>query len=942
MEMIEPVFLSDHQFSVVGQTYLEETEAQAFLSGFLTLWHPVVLSRMVCLPRICSVLDLTDSVAKSLVVIGAKGKYDVIKGQLAGEEGLNGWAFEAENPKILTEIKEALKAEKIADLSTEPGSFPDECQQLESAFRGIGLGLAWVDSVFESQNHSNQLDRDGFLNACREAAVFWMEGHFCECRQKLATAAELLVQAREQVIGGTPRILESMDWDALERVESALLPKAAELGLPCSVWASGETLEKVANRAPRLLEELRHRLEKVQVCGGRFSLRMDGLMPASSQLWNLRKGQRVHKKFFGDFCPVVVHPGDDLHPGLPTLWKQCGFQHAILRSEPAVSENHELTTLNPKSKCAIVSWSSGDGMGVETLVRQPLEAESARCGVDLAYHFQKSQSQDYCPILHFRSVDARCKGWFVDFLSLCSLAPVLGAHCVPTELLRNASPGDYWSSATADELMPDPGATPLAGVDLGPDRAKRIERQGIQAKWAFTSMLALLEGTEVAGESPKSWQKSLKDVQELEDGYEIPKNPAAMELSNPTVGSPESRLAERILARGEGGVPGWLVLNPCSFTRRGLIRVPGNKSYKLEGSVRASQVEIDQTVSLVIEVPAYGFCWLPRQGDLNPVSMSPGFRLADERGVRNEFLEGGIDPSTGEVRGIRDTRNRRPRVSIQLFAETGTAMVHRQIQVISGGPARGEVESVGDLLDSGNKKIGEFAINLKTWLGRPVLEVAGRVELATESETGLVGMKVIWRDPSMDLRRGWMGQAYRFREGYQRTGEWVEISEGASATTTLLPMDFPLCRRAGKRSLELPLGFSGKKINQDHCLGIALDRDFPFLLAQGLDSPLPCMAVDRGPPSSGPSGWLGMLDHANALVLDVRPEVVNGLQALNWQLVNTAPEGFELGLSLAKKIPWSTGVDVLGQEQRSVTVEDHQARLFLQRFEWAGISIGLI
>ncbi|MFM8930649.1 MAG: hypothetical protein ACKOS8_02075 [Gemmataceae bacterium] len=84
-----------------------------------------------------------------------------------------------------------------------------------------------------------------------------------------------------------------------------------------------------------------------------------------------------------------------------------------------------------------------------------------------------------------------------------------------------------------------------------------------------------------------------------------------------------------------------------------------------------------------------------------------------------------------------------------------------------------------------------------------------------------------------------------------------------------------------------------------------------------------------------------MMDHSNVLVTDVRPAEINGRQALNWQLVNTSQEGFELGLSLAKKIPWSSGVDALGREQRSVTIEDHQARLFLQRFEWAGISIGL-
>lgn len=940
MEMIEPVFVSDHQFSVVGPTYLEETDAENFLSGYLSLWHPIVLSRMASLPRICSVLDLAGQVAKILAVVGENEKITHIQTQLVVGEDSIGWAFGSANPRLLAEIGLALGAgeSQISDLESS-SSFAMNRQELKSAFRGLGLGLAWVDSVFESQNHTNLLDREGFLGACRQGAQCWLADDYAGCGQKLREAAELLAQAREQVIGGTPRVLESLDWDCFDRVQDIHLPRGTGFGLPCSVWASGECLEKTAKIVPELIEKLQGCKDKLQLCGGIYSVRPDGLHPISSQLWNFRKGQSVYRGLFGEYCPVVVHPGNVLHPGLPNLWRQCGFQHAILRMDPSGFEGGDQGTLNSKVRCSIVSWSSGDGMGVETLVRPPLVAHSARCGIDLAYHFQRSQSLDYCPLLHFQSVGPDATGWFVDFLSLCSLAPVLGSHCKPTELLRNASPGDYWSSATADEMMPDPGAIPLEGLEMGPDWAKRVERQNIQAKWAFTSMLALLEGDKEGGVT-KDWEISRKEVEDLEERFELNGKLEPIDFANSPGESPESRLANRILARGKTNVPGWLILNPCSFTRRGLIRVPGAKIYKVDGPIRACQMEPDNTVSLVIEVPAYGFCWLPREGELNPASMAAGLRLADERGVRNEFLEADIDPSTGEIRGIRDSRNRRPRLSIQLAGQIGTAMVHRQIKVISRGPARGEIESEGDLVDSGNKKIGEFSLGLKTWLGRPVLEVAARVEMTGENQPGMGALKLVWRDPSMDLKRGWMGQAYRLREGYQRTGEWVEISEGA-VTTTLLPQDFPLCRRVGKRSLELPFGFAGKKVNLPHCLGIALDRDFPFLLAQGLESPLPCVSVDRGPPPSGISGWLGMVDHANVLVTDFRPCQEGGRGSLSWQMINTSQEGFELGFSLAKKIEWASGVDALGQDQRSAAVEDYQARIFLQRFEWVGLSIGI-
>ena len=937
MELLEPVFVSDHQFSVVGPTSLDEMVAAQFLNGYLALWHPAIIVRAAVLPKIVAELDVSNAFAKKLALVEVNSVWERVSLQLQGELVEKGWAFKAGDSDLMRKI-----AEKI-DLQSE--SKPDIWQRNSenwSAFKGLGLGLAWVDAIFEAQNHTNLLDRDGFLAKCRGAADAWIDGNEEQLRSKLTEAAAILTYAREQVISGTPRIIESFDWDNSDFNFTLGLPAGFDYGLKTVILASGKTLETVEKERPELLLKLQSSQDLIQVCGGRYIVRNDGLFPIASQLWNLREGQKIHKRIFGECSVVVVHPGNDLHPALPSMWRQAAFSHAILRLPNGLGEEVDSGCLAKKTRVSLVSWSSGDGMGVETLVCQPLQGASNRACIDLAYHFQRSQSIDYCPILHLRSTTQNALGWFGNFLSLCQLSPVLGEHYFASEVLSNASPGDYWSAATAEEMMPDPGEFPPEVIALPADQNDRLKRQALQASWSYVSILASLEGAQTVGKiNGPNWAEAVGKIRAAELDWEMGFGNTRNQPAIDPVSLGGELLAKRLIAKGKSGLPGWMVLNPCAFMRRGVIQVPGHKMYNLEGPVKACQVEPEGKVSLVVEVPPYGFCWLPVEGGGEKQTTQNRLRLADDRGVRNEFLEADIDPSTGEIRTVRDARSRRPRISVQIVGGSGTAMVLKKSAVISSGPARGELETVGELVDGSGNKTGEFCLRLKAWVGRPVLEIAAKIEMNSGHSDQSHVLRVVWRDPSMDLRRGWMGQTLRLKEGLQLSGEWVEIAEGRQSTTTVLPIDFPLCKKHGKRSLDFLFGNGGVPNGEFNKLGVALDRDYPFLLSQGLESPLSCIAVDKGPPPSGASGWLGMFDHSDVLITDLRPGEIGAKPALIWQLISTAKEGFELGLNLAKSPLWGAVADLVEQEQRSINLEDGGAKAFIQRLEWAGLVIGL-
>src|SRR5207237_4455931 len=109
-------------------------------------------------------------------------------------------------------------------------------------------------------------------------------------------------------------------------------------------------------------------------------------------------------------------------------------------------------------------------------------------------------------------------------------------------------------------------------------------------------------------------------------------------------------LAGRLLSRAAPDRRGVLLLNPCAFARRAAVERGGfDAAPPAGGPVRAAQLDGD-TARLVVDLPALGFAWVPADGGTTGGETPParrGIRLADERGVRNEFFDAEVDPVTG-------------------------------------------------------------------------------------------------------------------------------------------------------------------------------------------------------------------------------------------------------------------------------------------------------
>ena len=331
-------------------------------------------------------------------------------------------------------------------------------------------------------------------------------------------------------------------------------------------------------------------------------------------------------------------------------------------------------------------------------------------------------------------------------------------------------------------------------------------------------------------------------------------------------------LADRLVAKAQSQSPGYLLLNPCSFTRRLALELKSDGSpMPAVDPIKAVQVDGD-ILRVVAEVPPLGFAWLPR-GGMATTSSAARMRLADECCVRNEFFEAEIDHGTGGLRAIRDHRTQVNRVSERLIFRPGSVMKASQVTTTSTGPALGEIVSEGVLLGPQGQELAKFRQRFRAWVGRPILEM--HVELFPEQKPAgspwhaYYGAQFAWRDEHALLVSGLDGMGQVTTQKRPQTPDYLEIRQGRQSTT-IFSGGLPFHQREGGRMLDVILVTAGEPATAFE-LAIGLDREQPMQTALGLVTPATVVPVAKGPPHVGAKGWLFHLDAANLVLTSMRP-----------------------------------------------------------------------
>jgi hypothetical protein len=735
-------------------------------------------------------------------------------------------------------------------------------------------------SDFEEFAHNPPIESDD-----RPPTVSYPEPWY----RHLQSAADRLLSAREVLYPVAIHLVDIClpDEKSLEQA----WPLSLERDLALNVVASSSLLEQLQREQPDKLAELRQRLqsEQVEVCGGSYLEREDALLPVESQVWNLLKGQAVAKDLLGSPVRVYARRGLALYPQLPALLESTGLNRAVFLSfdDLALSQH----------QAPVVSWPAPNGKQVDAYSRKPHAADSAETFFNLGHYLYKTIREDHSATLALLHRGKPAAPWYRDCIELSRFANVLGQWTTFSRLLTDVAPGEYASTLSADEFQADylservaGGAYRLSNEDSsqtppatnrhsestvpvsGFARHARVRRR-IDTCW---TLAALERGLAGANDS----QRQEETLTELENAVEIVGPNATTgadfltRLNEVETGSARS-LAGRLLARATDDQPGYLILNPCSFLRRVVLefeRRPDAAPLPIAGAVKACQIDGDK-LRVVAEVPALGFTWLPQTGPKGTLPPAMRMKLADERHVRNEFLEAEIDPATGGLRGIKDQRTGGNRIAERLVFNPGSTMKASSVKVTSVGPALGEVVTEGAILGEQEQILAKFRQRFRVWLGRPMLEL--RIELFPEQPPAgypwhaYFGARFAWRDERAMLLRSVNGTGYITTHMRPQTPDYLELRY-ARQSTVIFPGGLPFHQRHEGRMLDIILVPEGESA-QVFELGIALDRETPMQTALGLITPVAVVPTTKGPPHIGATGWLFHLDTPNLALLNMRP-----------------------------------------------------------------------
>jgi hypothetical protein len=900
MSTRELILLSPYQVPTQSTLYLGDDDVAVFLNGHAALWHPAALAGASGLPRAASPYDHEQPTAGHLYAVPEHPPLMLP----------DDWDQRVRDAGALTFKATADRAGTVANLLEALRTLPDADPALlalpaerTAPFLGVGFGFLHVQALFEAMSHENLLSAPELWQEVSAAVAALADPDPDACLRQLRAAAERLQSAREILYPVTIHLIDLCLLD--EARLDAAWPATFDSGLAVNVLACAALLERLGRERPEQLAALRERVaaDHAEVCGGPYLEREDTLLALESQLWNLFKGQQIYQELLGQEVRVFGRKRFGYHPHLPLLLQNVGITRALLLAfDEAVLPSHRVS---------VISWPSLDGRQVEAFTRTPHGADSPQTFFHWTHHLHRTIMQDQAATLALLHRGKPSAPGYADLVELSRLAPVLGRWTTLSGYFNEVLAGEYVSASSADEFHDDylvertPAAansgqyaepegsrraSPPAGGGSGPWRAEPVSsfarharaRRVLDTAWTLVALQRALRG-------PRDAELEVS-LQRLEDRLES-ETPLPLKELNDAQDRAASALAQRLVARGPENQPGYLVLNPCSFTRRVVVELPDVPTPPVGGHVKAGQLDADGICRLVVEVPALGFAWFPRQAS-GAAAPARRMRLADDRTVRNEFFEAEVDPSTGGLRALRDHRTRGNRLGQQLVYNPGSTIQVMQVRATSTGPALGEVVSEGILLDVQNQPLATFRQRFRAWVGRPVLELRIEITLAQPPQGypwhAYYGARFAWREERASLRRGVCGTGHVTTHTRPETPDYVEVRAGRQSTV-VFPGGLPFHQRHGGRMLDVILVPEGEA-TQTFDLAVRMDCDYPMQTVLGTVTPAPVVATAQGPPHVGATGWLFHLDAPNLVLTGLRPGP-DGVDAVLARLLECGPGG---------------------------------------------------
>lgn len=893
MSQRELLLISPHRFPTRQPGELPAEEMAAFLNGYLSLWHPTVLQGTGEPPKIVDVGAAHSLHEGQLLVVPAQpGSYlpedwtDRVK-----QAGARCYSATSDRAETFKHLANALNQCVSDDETSRP-------------FMGLGLGYLVLHSLAEAMNHLQPLSPIDFWIDMQQAAA----ATDANTRQDaLRAAAQKLKEAREVLYPSTIHCLDFLwlddasvrDWDYL----------SDDASFPVHLILSPESLGWLQEHAPAKVAQLQQALanERMDIAAGTFEGPAEALLPITAQWEAFAQKVNRYEQVLGQKPTLYAAPACALSPLTPALL--LAFDMKIL-----LGFNLFGTGTLPSFKGPLAEWPSPQGPAITTFVRTPQLADAVPSVFNLAPRLHQTIMEDYSAVLsHFSR--GHPSPWYRDWLALHRLTDVFGQYSLLSNYVTSSYASEHPTTLAADEFL----------SNALHDSSERGETDPIH-RWQHAVREQLQQDVE------RVWPALIRMAGSV-DAVSANK---AVELEPTTAANAES-LAQRLLHSAGNADAGFLVLNPLNMTRTVAVDLPG-ASTPMPTPARASHVA-HQKVTTMVELPPFGFSWLPRTIAPGTKFLQPKAPLAQQWTLRNEFLEAEIDSTTGGLKELRDQKRKIGRLGFQLVFARESSMRAESVQLIEQNAVYAIMRAQGPLLDEHANPLANFQIDYRLEWARPYLDI--QIDLQPTRLPGghswndYYALRLAWRDASATLQRnvGWSQQAVGARQ-FEAT-QWIELHSGPSRTV-LLHQGLPFAQCIGTRMLDLLLVAGNEQATSFRC-GLACDVAAPAAAWQDWLVPATVIPASKGPPAIGPTAWLAQVDRPNVLVCQVRP--AEKPNAVLFQLAETLGVFTSAKLLCCRDPLRATVVNGWGSAQQELAVQGDAISIELSGYEWQWVEV---
>jgi alpha-mannosidase len=934
--------------------HLADSLAEGTWAAISALWHPALLAGTAELPRFESVEYPSSPEADEVRVIafGAEDRLPSGYRTQAADAGTILLDGDADRNALLKRILGCVDTGATALDTPDP---------LVLDFLALGTARWWLRDLTIGMGHVDCLDVESLTRETLAGARAWLASDRTAASSRLRAAFELLTQARERFYPVDAYMIDLCLLDP--SAPAGALADALEARAPVSFLAPARAIEAQAQRDPERLAKLREAISEgwADVVGGTYGEADEPFRPFESILWQFRRGGETYRKYLDDRnVETLARRRFGLYPQLPQIAKRFGFRFGL---HYAFDTGRFPVPLETKKL-----WESPDGSYLESLMRLPIAADRPLEGLMLPWRMARAMRDDHVatlPLVHWPSPVA---GWFLDLRRTAVYSPVLARWVTTSDYFHRTDRPFEMFRPELDQYV-TPYLVQAVGRRDPTPVSRRVEITKLRARFNGLSCLAALvsllgpKARETPAEpaAPGSGAIDAAGLRALEDALESGRLEEARDGLERDEPRTSQALADIVMTGATSDRAGYLVFNPLGVARRVPVLLPDAAAdLRTEGPLRAAQFT-DEGVWAVADVPAFGYAWVPKE--TAPESPPPpiGVLGVREQMLRNELLEVEIDAKTGGIRSFCAAGEATARLGQQLVVAglvgsdgepIATRMECDRFEVDYGGPALVQAISEGRIVNPGDGiTLAKFRQRFRLWTGRPILDVRIALseidprwleERATDDPwKRFLSCRWAWPDADADLRRLCLHTPELTSAERPETPEAIDLTTRRTRTALLFG-GLAHHRRHGTRMLDTLL-IAGSETCRQFDLSVALDQEYPFQAVQDQTLSAHVVATEKGPPLTGPSGWLFHLDHKAVAVTSVErvmstdPNVTS--HVLAFHLVETSGRSVRGRLRLVQPPHSARQTDYQNELIAELSTEGDAVLVDLTPFEAARIEV---